>query len=76
MGYIMGMDFDDGLQLIDKAFKRRFEKRQWDLYCSAYPHFTKENFVTFDQFMVKQTVKVSPKTKEQIREETKKLKFG
>jgi hypothetical protein len=69
----MEQDILTGLQLIIKARERRDENWQRQLYCSIYPNFTKETFIPFDQFYKKQTIKVSRKSKEQIKAEKNKL---
>lgn len=74
LSYIMDLDFEIGLKLILKARERQEEGRQWLLYCSAYPHFTKDNFMTFKQFYDKDKLKVSKKSKEQIFDEVKALR--
>lgn len=46
----MDLDFQDGIQLIAKARRQNKEDRQFELYASAYPHMTEENFMQFDEF--------------------------
>lgn len=41
------------MRLIRKAIEEKAEARAWQLYCSAYPNFTKKNFKTFEQFYPK-----------------------
>jgi hypothetical protein len=74
LDYIMDQDIDTGMRLIIKARERQEESRQWQLYCSIYPHFTKENFIPFDKFYKKAAPRVSMKSKEQIVKEGYKLK--
>jgi hypothetical protein len=42
-----------GIKLIGERVKQKAEERAWQLYCSAYPHFSKKNFKTFEQFYPK-----------------------
>ena len=42
-----------GIRLIRRHIEERAEQRAWELYASAYPHFAKKNFKTFDQFYPK-----------------------
>jgi len=44
------MPFGDGIRLVREAIKQQAEERAWQLYVSAYPHFTKKSFKTFEQF--------------------------
>ena len=60
------MKFVDGWALIAKAAERKQENRAFELYAASYPHFTKENFVTFDKFYKKKSKNVTKKTKEEI----------
>lgn len=46
----MGMDWRDGVELINKAFEKRIEQREWDAWVSLYPSFDKTNFIPFERF--------------------------
>ncbi len=70
----MEQDIVTGFKLIVKARERKEENRQWQLYCSIYPNFDKETFIPFDKFYKRQNIKVSGKSKEQIRADGNKLK--
>lgn len=74
MSWVMEQDYETGLKLIIKARDERDEARRWQLYCSIFPNFTKENFIPWEQFVKKGNEKVSMKPKEQIHKETNKLK--
>jgi len=50
---IWDMPIGWAMKLIRKAIEQRAEERAWQLYCSAYPHFSKKNFKTFEQFYPK-----------------------
>ena len=50
---IWDMPIGWAMKLIRKAIEEKAEARAWQLYCSAYPNFTKKNFKTFEQFYPK-----------------------
>ena len=50
---IWDMPIGWAMRLIRKAIEEKAEARAWQLYCSAYPNFTKKNFKTFEQFYPK-----------------------
>jgi hypothetical protein len=72
--YVMEQDYETGIQLMTKAMQQRDEDKHWILYCNLFPTFTKNTFMTFDEFYKKQNTKVSMKPKDQIRKETNKIK--
>jgi len=49
------MPYRDALKLIKKAQKQNQKEMLFDLYASAYPHMTKENYMTFEDFLEKST---------------------
>jgi benzoyl-CoA reductase/2-hydroxyglutaryl-CoA dehydratase subunit BcrC/BadD/HgdB len=44
------MDIEDGIQMISQIYEKQREDRHFTLYVSQYPHFTEENFITFEEF--------------------------
>lgn len=79
MDYILNQDYMTGIQLIYKAQERRHEERQWQLYCSIYPFFTDNTFMTFSEFCKKQKPqKKVRKSKKQIVDEVGEMrkKYG
>ena len=75
VAFVMEQDFDSGLQLITQARERHTEAKQWQLYCSIYPSFSKDTFMTFDAFYPKPGAKKVPlKPISQIVAETNELK--
>ena len=75
MSFILDLDYEDGWELIKKAFEKRQERNYWQLYVSAYPHFDKSSFMTFEQFYKKpmKTKRLSNRTRDQIIAESKML---
>lgn len=53
MAYIMTLDIDWILDLIDKAIVKREEERLWDIYLVQFPQMTKENYVSFVDYKKK-----------------------
>jgi hypothetical protein len=47
---LYALDVESAVRLIRKAFLKREEERQWQLYCSIFPHFDKKTFKTFEEF--------------------------
>lgn len=62
----MQMDVDTAIELIQKAFQKRDEERAYMLYASAYPHFDKNNFKSFEEFYKVPTTKISRTPKDEI----------
>ena len=76
MDYIMEQDWNTGMRLIDKALDKQSETKSWQLYCSIYQNFNKDNFIPFSEFYKKPGKIVSMKSRDQIiaeGEERKKL---
>ena len=76
LDYIMNLDWDTGLRLIDKIMEKQSETKSWQLYCSIYPNFNKDNFIPFSEFYKKPSKKINSKPISQIiaeGEKTKKL---
>lgn len=51
--YILNLYFEEGLELIKKAFEREVEKRTWDRWLVDYQRMTKDDFVPFDEYLSK-----------------------
>jgi hypothetical protein len=45
------MDMDDFFALFLKMKARELEEKVWDIWVHAYPHMTKENFVTYEEML-------------------------
>ena len=55
------MPFEDGLEMIIEAFKKKNEERMWAMYLMQYQHMTKESYVSFEEFY-------APKTEQTVDE--------
>lgn len=69
----MGMNVEDGAELIVKAIEKRDEERAWQLYLTKYPYMTEEDYIPFDTFYNPNRGKEESKSAEDILEEVKKL---
>jgi len=74
--FIMNLDYDDGWLMIKRAQKRQREHQAWEQYIAQYPHFTKETFVTFEEFYTPDENKKPVKTTEAIFAEVQALREG
>lgn len=76
------MNWQDGINVINKAIEKQNERRDWELYCTVYPNMDKKTFVPFEKFRgKKQVINKSKKelTKDEIiaqAEEIRKLHQG
>jgi hypothetical protein len=48
--FVMRMDLPDGMELYAKAREKRREERLYQAWVSLYPHFDKDNFVSWDDY--------------------------
>lgn len=48
--YVMHMDFKDAVKLINEATEDERKEKYWQMYVSCYPHFRKENIISFEEF--------------------------
>jgi hypothetical protein len=67
---VWGLPVDMFLKLYGKLRERQKRERYWDLYTNAYPHFTKDTFKTFDDFMGKNKQKLKDETTKKKKVET------
>jgi len=44
------MDWREGHDLILCAMKKERERKYWELWLVMYPHMTKDNFISFEEF--------------------------
>ncbi len=50
MDYIMALEFEEGIDFLNKAEEKELDRIAWDLYIAQYPYMNEENFVTFNEF--------------------------
>ena len=55
--YILNSDITFGINMIIEAMNQKRRDESYILYASLYPNFTKENFITFDQYYNKSSNK-------------------
>jgi hypothetical protein len=48
--FVMHLDLIDGLELYAKARKKRQEERLYQAWVSLYPHFDKDNFISWEDY--------------------------
>lgn len=53
--YILHLDIDSALRIVDKAIEKEQENRYFLQWCVQLPHMTKESFVSFDSYVDKVT---------------------
>lgn len=74
----MKMDWDDGINLINKAIEKNREEKEWDMWVQLYPHMNKENFISFEKFRtknVKEYVNKKQMTDKEILEQMEELRM-
>lgn len=82
--YVNKLSWEDGIGLINKAFEKQDEQRDWEMWVSIYPQMDKKSFVPFGKFRSKKhfapnIVKNKAMTKDEIlekAEEVRKLHQG
>ena len=50
MAYIMDLDFEIGIEIINKAIRERDKQQAWDMWLMQYQHMDKKTFVPFNKF--------------------------
>lgn len=67
MTFIMSLNVETVIELIQKAFQKHEEERAFALYASIYPNFNKNNFKPFNEFYkAKNNDKISVRSAEDI----------
>lgn len=73
--YILNLYFEEGYELISKAYEKESEDRLWEQWLVDYRLMDKETFIDFEEYKNKSRVsaiKVDEKlTKEQIEDKVK-----
>jgi hypothetical protein len=52
--FVMHMDLYEGMDLYNKAREKRQEERLYHAWVSLYPHFSKDNFISWDDYRDRQ----------------------
>ena len=76
LDYVMGLSFEDGIRIINKAREKEAETKLWNLYTAVYPNMDKDNFISFEDFKRESTEIVEAKTPQQVIEETRALYYS
>ena len=50
MNFIMQLDPQTGMELIDKARESKAEERTWSLWVSIFPNMDEEHFINYEDF--------------------------
>lgn len=53
--YILHLDIDSALRIVDKAMEKEQEKRYFLQWCVQLPNMTKESYVSFESYVDKVT---------------------
>lgn len=48
--YVMNLDFQDGIDLINKATEKVDEERHWDVWLIMYTNMTEQTYKSFDEW--------------------------
>ena len=70
INFVLNLDYELGIKLINKALEKQQEDRMWLLYAGIYPNMDKKTFVPFEKFFKKpKDIKVSKRPAEEILQE-------
>ena len=69
--FVMRLDLIDGLKLYAKAREEKQKERLYQAWVSLYPHFSKDNFISWEDYIERHihkqaSVPVSRKSAEQL----------
>lgn len=53
INYIFKLDFLEGFELITKAYEKELESKLWDRWLIEYKYMSKDNFITFEDYVDK-----------------------
>ena len=51
--YILNLEFEEGLMLIDSAFRKELEEALWERWLVDYKNMTKDTFISFEDYKSK-----------------------
>ena len=52
----MNLDIEDGLEIIEMAYKKTAEEKLWEMWLVDYSRMTSETFINFSNYLKKATV--------------------
>ena len=70
----MNMNIIDGLNLINKAFEKREERKNWEIWLAKYQHMDKSNFISFEDFIKNSNKPVNNISKEEVIENSESVR--
>lgn len=71
IGYIMDMDLEDGIEIINTAYKKQAEEMLWQRWLVDYSNMDKDHFISFVDY--KNEVFKTNKTENGIKIDTNKI---
>lgn len=51
INYILGLDYEEGIEFIKKATEKELEDRLWERWLVDYRLMTKDTFIPFDKYL-------------------------
>lgn len=72
--FILNLDFDEGYEIITKAFDKREEEKVWQMWLVLFPNMTEKTFISFNDYYDKLKTPISIRSKEDILEEVYKIR--
>jgi len=74
MNFILSLEIDEFLSLIEKAFEKQEEGRARDMWLMKYQHMDSKNFMPFSQFFRLQKQPKVNRPKEEILKEAERIR--
>lgn len=74
VNYIMQLNYLDGLDIIIQGFKKEREERLYQQYVVLYPLMNEKNFISFEEFLNKNSIENKKETQYSKEETRKKVK--
>lgn len=53
ISYLFNLGFEEGFEIIKKAFEKEVEERLWQRWLIDYKHMTKDTFISFESYKEK-----------------------
>lgn len=75
MSFVMSLETDDFIQIIDKALYKREERKAWQMWLMKYQHMDKDSFIPFSRFFkAQQSKQTSERPAEDILKEAQEIR--